>query len=73
MDAGLRAWLALHGAILVPMQRVPRPRWQATPKDWIPGGVPAYPAEVVIGGQVAKTTRMETVYHGGYPIKVGLP
>ena len=38
--------------------------------DWIPGAVPAYPVEVVIAGRVAKTTRMETVYHGGYPIKV---
>ena len=25
---------------------------------------------MVIGGQVAKTTRVETVYHGGYPVKV---
>ena len=32
--------------------------------------MPAYPAEVVIGGRVAKTTRMETEYNGGYPIKV---
>ena len=32
--------------------------------------MPAYPAEVVIGGRVAETTRIETVYHGGYFIKV---
>ena len=67
---GLGAWLALHGAVLAPLLRVPPPRWQAAPKDWIPGAVPAYLAEVVIGGRVAKTTRMETVYHRGYPIKV---
>ena len=67
---GLRTWLARHGTVLAPLLRVPPPRWQAAPKDWIPGAVPAYPAEVVIGGRVAKTTRMETVYHGGCPIKV---
>ena len=67
---GLRAWLALYGAVLAPMLRVPPLRWQAAPKDWIPGALPAYPAEVVIRGRVAKTTRMETVYHGGHPIKV---
>ena len=50
--------------------RVPPPRWQATPKDWIPSAVPAYPAEAVIGGRVAKTTRVETVYHREYAIKV---
>ena len=49
---------------------MPPPRWQTAPKDWIPGAVPAYPVGVVIGGRVAKITRMETVYHGGYPIKV---
>ena len=67
---GLRVWLPRHGAILAPLLWVHRPRWQTAPKDWIPGAVPACPAEVVIGGRVAKTTRMETVYHGGYPIKV---
>ena len=67
---GLRAWLARHSAVLAPLLRVPPPRWQTAPKDWIPGAVPAYPAEVVIRGRVPKTTRMETVYHGGYPIKV---
>ena len=49
---------------------MPPPRWQNAPKDWIPGAVPVHLEEVVIGGRVAKTTRMETVYHGGYPIKV---
>ena len=67
---GLRAWLACHGAVLAPLLQAPLPWWRTAPKDWIPGAVPAYPAEVAIGGRVAKTTRMETVYHGGYPIKV---
>ena len=67
---GLRAWLARHGAILAPLLRVPPLRWQAAPKDWIPSAVPVYPAEVVIGGRVAKTTRVETVYQGGYPVTV---
>ena len=66
----LRAWLTRHVAVLVPLLRVPPLRWKAAPKDWIPGAVPTYHAEVVIGGRVAKTTRMETVYHGGHPIKV---
>ena len=47
----------------MPLLKAPTPRWQATPKDWIPGAVLAYPAEVVIGGRVAKTTKDETVYH----------
>ena len=34
------------------------------------GAVPAYSAEVVIGGRVAKTTKEETVYHRGYAVKV---
>ena len=67
---GLRVWLARHSAILAPLLRVPPPWWQAAPKDWIPSTVPAYRAEVVIGGRVAKTTRVETVYHRGYAIKV---
>ena len=67
---GLRAWLTRHDVVLVPLLRMPPPRWQAEPKDLIPGAVPTYQAEVVIGGRVAKTTRMETVYHGGHPIKV---
>ena len=66
----LRAWLARHGTVRAPLLRMPPPRWQTAPKDWIPGAVPAYRAEVVIGGLVAKTTWIETVYHGGYPIKV---
>ena len=32
--------------------------------------MPAYLAEVVIRGRVAKTTWVETVYHRGYAIKV---
>ena len=67
---GLRVWLARHSAVLAPLLRVPPPRWQAAPKDWIPGAVHAYPTEVVIGGRVAKTTRVETVYHRGNAIKV---
>ena len=67
---GLRAWLARHSAALAPLLRVPPPRWQAAPKDRIPSAVPAYPAEVIIGGRVANTTRVETVYQGGYPFKV---
>ena len=67
---GLRAWLARHSAVLAPLLRVLPPRWQAAPKEWIPSAVPAYPAEVVIGGRVAKTNRVENVYHGGYPVKV---
>ena len=67
---GLKAWLARHSAVLAPLLRVPPPRWQAMPKDWIPSVVPAYPAKAVIGGRVANTTRVETVYHRGYAIKV---
>ena len=54
----------------MPLLRVPTPRWQATPKSWIPGAVPAYSAEAVIGGRVAKTTKEETVYHRGCAMKV---
>ena len=67
---GLRAWLARHNAVLVPLLRVPTPRWQAAPKDWIPGVVPAYSADAVIGGRVAKTTKEETMYHKGCAVKV---
>ena len=67
---GLRAWLPRHGAVLAPLLRVPPPRWQAAPKDWILSAVPAYLADVVTGGRVAKTSRKETAYHGGYRIKV---
>ena len=67
---GLKAWLACHNAVLVPLLRAPTPRWQAAPKDWIPGAMPAYSAEAVIGGRVAKTTKEETVYHRGYAMKV---
>ena len=63
-------WRARHGAVPAPIVQVPRPRAPASPKDWMPSGVLAYPAEVVIGGPVAKTTRVETVYHEGYPVKV---
>ena len=63
---GLRAWLARYSAVLVLLLRVPSLRWQAAPKDWIPSAVPAYPAKAVIGGRVAKTTLVETVYHRGY-------
>ena len=52
----LRAWLAYHNAVLVPLLRAPTPRWQAAPKDWVPSARPTYPAEAVIGGQVAKTS-----------------
>ena len=70
---GLKAWLARHSAVLAPLLRVPPPppaRWRAAPKDWIPSAVPAYPAKAVIGGRVAKTTRVETMYHTGSAIKV---
>ena len=67
---GLKPWLACHSAVLAPLLRVPPLRWQAAPKDWIPSAVPAYLAEVGIGGRVAKTTRKETVYHRGGAIKV---
>ena len=30
---GLRAWLAYHSGVLVPVLREPTPRWQAAPKD----------------------------------------
>ena len=33
---GLRAWLACHNAVLVPLLRAPMPRWRAAPKDWAP-------------------------------------
>ena len=67
---GLRAWLARHNAVLVPLLRAPTPQWQAAPKDWIPSIVHAYSAEVVVGGRVAKTTKEETVYHRGCAVKV---
>ena len=67
---GLQTWLARHAAVLVPLLREPPPRWQAAPKNWIPTAVPAYQAEVVIGGGAAKTTRMATVYHRGQPLRV---
>ena len=68
---GLRVWLARHSAVLLPLLRAPTPRWQAAPKDWVPSAVPAYPAEAVIGGRVAKTTtKTETVYHRGFAVKV---
>ena len=67
---GLRAWLARHSAVLTPLLRAPIPRWQAAPKDRVPSNAPAYPAEAIIGGRVAKTTKTETVYHRGYAIKV---
>ena len=67
---GLRAWLTRHATVLVPRLRESPPQWQAAPKDWIPDGVPAYQAEVVIGGRAAKTTRMVTVYHKGQPLRV---
>ena len=67
---GLRAWLARHAAVLVPLLREPTQRWQAAPKDWIPRAVPAYQADVVIGGRAAKTTRMVTIYHRGQPLRV---
>ena len=67
---GLRAWLACHAAVLVPLLREPTPRWQAAPKDWIPNAVPTYQADVVIGGWAAKTTRMVTIYHRGQPLRV---
>ena len=67
---GLRAWLARHAAVLVPLLREPTPRWQAAPKDWIPRAVPTYQAEVIVGGRAAKTTRMETIYHRGQPLRM---
>ena len=38
----LRAWLARHSAVLVPILRAPTPQWQAAPKNWIPDIVPPY-------------------------------
>ena len=38
---GLRGWLACHNAVFMPLLRTPTPQWQAAPKDWIPGDVPA--------------------------------
>ena len=67
---GLQAWLARHAAVLVPLLQEPPPRWQAAPKDWIPAAVPAYRADVVVGGRAAKTTRQATVYHRGEPLRV---
>ena len=67
---GLRAWLARHSAVLVPLLRAPMPRWQAAPKEWILGVVPAYSTEAVVGGRAAKATKEETVYHKGYALKV---
>ena len=67
---GLRAWLTRHAAVRVPLLREPTPRWQAAPKDWIPRAVPTYQAEVIVGGRAAKTTRMETIYHRGQPLRM---
>ena len=39
---GLRAWLARHNAVLVPLLCAPMTGWQAALKDWIPGAVPEY-------------------------------
>ena len=44
---GLRARLTRHEAVVVPLLRVPPPLWRATPKDWFPGAVLAYHAQVV--------------------------
>ena len=67
---GLRAWLARHAAVLVPLLQEPPPRWQAAPKDWVPAAVPAYRADVAVGGRAAKTTRQATVYHRGEPLRI---
>ena len=67
---GLRAWLAPHDAGLAPLLVMTPPRWHPAPKEWIPGAVPAYLSEVVIGRRVAKATRVGNVYHGGHPNKV---
>ena len=67
---GLRAWLARHAAVVVPLLQGPPPRWQAAPKDWVPAAVPAYQADVVVGSRAAKTTRQATVYHRGEPLRV---
>ena len=40
------------------------------PKDRIPRAVPTYQAEVIVGGRAAKTTRMETIYHRGQPLRM---
>ena len=70
---GLRVWLARQSAVLVPLLRAPTLRWQAAPKDWFPSVVLAHPAEAVIGGRVAKTTKTETVYHRGFAVTVTTP
>ena len=67
---GLRVWLARQNAVLVPLLWAPTPRWQAAPKDWVPSAVLAYPAEAVIRGREAKTTKEETAYHRGFAVKV---
>ena len=67
---GLKAWLARHSAVLAPLLRPPPPRLEAAPKEWIPSALPMYPAQAVIRGRVAKTTRMETVYHEGCAVEV---
>ena len=46
---GLRMWFARHNAVLVPLLRVPPPRLQAAPKDWIPDVVAEYRAQAVVG------------------------
>ena len=61
---GLRAWLARHAAVLVPLLQEP------PPKDWIPAAGPVYRADVVVGGRAARTTRQATVYHRGEPLRV---
>ena len=67
---GLRVRLARQSAVVAPLLRAPPPQWQAAPKGWIVRAVPTYPAEAGIGGRVAKTTRVETVYDRGCAIKV---
>ena len=67
---GLSVWLARHSTVLVLLLRAPPPRWQAAPKDWIPGAVPEYQAKAVVGGRVANTTKEEIVYHRGHALRV---
>ena len=50
--------------------RAPLPRRQAAPKHFIRSLGAAHSAGAVIGGRVAKTTGMETVYQRGWAVKV---
>ena len=71
--SGLRALLALHISVLVPILQAHTARWQAAPKEWILRVVCAYSMEAAIGGQAPKTKMVEIVFYRAYDVKVSTP